>query len=137
VKGIQMKRLLLIDEFELALEDIEKISTDEEMEAAIKEFGKDFEEPIAISLKDYMDGVYTAAEDEADGWADYIDFPLYLLDTAGEESEDFFVIKSDKGYCVVYENVPMDEDDEEEDEGEEDKEESCCNCEDKDCCEEE
>ena len=135
-----MKRLMLIDEFELALEDIEKISTEEEMEKAIKEFGKDFEEPIAISLKDYMDGVYTAAEDEANGWADYIDFALYLFDTAGEDSEDFFVVKTEKGYCVVYENVPMDDEedlDEDEDDDEDDEDDCDCGCGKKGCCEEE
>jgi hypothetical protein len=135
-----MKRLMLIDEFELALEDIEKISTEEEMEKAIKEFGKDFEEPIAISLKDYMDGVYTAAEDEANGWADYIDFALYLFDTAGEDSEDFFLVKTEKGYCVVYENVPMDDEedlDEDEDDDEDDEDDCDCGCGKKGCCEEE
>jgi hypothetical protein len=135
-----MKRLLLIDEFELALEEIEKISTEDEMEKAIKEFGKDFEEPIAISLKDYMDGVYTAAEDEANGWADYIDFALYLFDTAGEDSEDFFVVKTEKGYCVVYENVPMDDEedlDEDEDDDEDEEDDCDCGCGKKGCCEEE
>lgn len=133
-----MKRLLLVDEFALALEDIEKISTEDEMEKAIKEFGKDFEEPIAISLKDYMDGVYTAAEDEADGWADYIDFALYLFDTAGEDSEDFFVVKTDKGYCVVYENVAMDDEDDLDEDDDEDEDDDCdCGCGKKGCCEEE
>lgn len=132
-----MKRLMNIDEFELALEDVEKSSTDDEMEKALKEFGKDFDEPIAISLKDYMDGVYTAAEEEANGWADYIDFPLYLLDTAGEESEDFFVIQTEKGYCVVYENVPMDEDEDEDDDMDDDEEDCGCECGKKGCCEEE
>lgn len=134
-----MKRVLLIDEFEQALEDMEKVSTDAEMEKALKEFGKDFEEPIAISLKDYMDGVYTAAEEEANGWADYIDFALYLFDTAGEDSEDFFVVQTEKGYCVVYENIPMeDEEDDEEDmdEDDDDEEGGCCNCGEKGCCEE-
>ena len=132
-----MKRLMLIDEFELALEDMEKVSTDDEMEKALKEFGKDFEEPIAISLKDYMDGVYTAAEEEANGWADYIDFALYLFDTAGEDSEDFFVVKTEKGYCVVYENIPLDEEEDEDDEDDDDDEdEDCgCDCGSKGCCE--
>lgn len=127
-----MKRILLIDEFETALEDIEKISTEVEMQKAIEEFGKKMDEPIAISLNDYMEGVYTAAEEEANGWADYIDFPLYLLDTAGEESEDFFVVQTDSGYCVVYDNVPME--DEDEDDEDEDEEECGCNCEDGNCC---
>ena len=130
-----MKRLLLIDEFETALEEIDKISTEEEMQKAINEYGTKMDEPIAISLNDYMEGVYTAAEEEASGWADYIDFPLYLFDTAGEDSEDFFVVKTDTGYCVVYDNVPMEEDDEDEDDDDDDEEEDCgCNCSDGGCC---
>ena len=129
-----MKKLTSLEDFKTAIENYQLVPKEEEMNKVVEEFGNQFDDPIVISLKDYMDCVYTTVEEEVNDWSDYIDYSLYLFDIAGENSEDIFVIKTETGYCVIYENIPEDEDDEAAEEEEEGSESEECCCKDKDCC---
>jgi hypothetical protein len=117
-----MKRLTGMEAIQKALENLEKESSEKEMVNAINELAGHFENPVAVTLKDYMEGVYEIAEEEVKDWIDYIDFARYLNDFSGEESEDLLIAETDSGYCVIYEDIP----DEELDEDYVDEEEECC-----------
>jgi hypothetical protein len=127
-----MKRITGMEEIQKALENIDRESTDQEMENVIEQMAGHFENPVAVTLKDYMEGVYEIAEEEVKDWIDYIDFSRYLNDFSGEESEDLLIAETDSGFCVVYEDIPdeeLDEDyvDEEEYDNVEEEEE-CPHC---------
>lgn len=107
-----MKRITGIAAIQGALEKLDRESAEKEMEKAIEEFANDFENPVAVTLKDYMEGVYEIAEEEVKDWIDYIDFSRYLNDFSGEESDDLLIVETDSGFCVIYEDLPDDEMDE-------------------------
>jgi hypothetical protein len=125
-----MKRLTGMEAIQKALENLEKESSEKEMENAISELAGHFENPVAVTLKDYMEGVYEIAEEEVKDWIDYIDFARYLNDFSGEESEDLLIAETDSGYCVIYEDLPDEELDEDYVDEEEccDEEEECPHC---------
>lgn len=125
-----MKRLTSYEEIREALSEMDKESSSDEMDAVMEAVHEQIENPVASTLKNYMDAVYDVIDEQAPDWVDYIDFALYLSDIANEEEDYFQVYQTDSGYCVVYEDMDEDEeddDDEEEwDEDEEDDEEACC-----------
>lgn len=126
-----MKRLTSYEEIREALSEMDKESSSDEMDAVMEAVHEQIENPVASTLKNYMDAVYDVIDEQAPDWVDYIDFALYLSDIANEEEDYFQVYQPDSGYCVVYEDMDEDEedddDDEEEwDEDEEDDEEACC-----------
>ncbi|MCE5224112.1 hypothetical protein LLG10_08070 [bacterium] len=125
-----MRRLTGMEAIQKALENMEKESSEKEMENAISELAGHFENPVAVTLKDYMEGVYEIAEEEVKDWIDYIDFARYLNDFSGEESEDLLIAETDSGYCVIYEDLPDEELDEDYVDEEEccDEEEECPHC---------
>lgn len=125
-----MRRITGIEEIQKALENLERESADHEMEKAIDQLASHFENPVAVTLKDYMEGVYEIAEEEVKDWIDYIDFSRYLNDFSGEESEDLLIAETDSGFCVIYEDLPeeeLDEDYVDEEECDNDEEE-CPHC---------
>lgn len=119
-----MKRLTSYEEIREALSEMDKESSSDEMDAVMEAVHEQIENPVASTLKNYMDAVYDVIDEQAPDWVDYIDFALYLSDIANEEEDYFQVYQTDSGYCVVYED--MDDDEEEWDEDEEDDEEACC-----------
>lgn len=124
-----MKRITGMAAIQEALEKLDRESTEKEMEKAIEALANDFENPVAVTLKDYMDGVYEIAEEEVKDWIDYIDFSRYLNDFSGEESDDLLIAETDSGFCVIYEDLPDDELDEDYiDEEECCEEEECPHC---------
>ncbi len=125
-----MKRITGMEEIQKALENIDRESTDQEMENVIEQMAGHFENTFAVTLKDYMEGVYEIAEEEVKDWIDYIDFSRYLNDFSGEESDDLLIVETDSGFCVIYEDLPDDEMDEDYIDEEEccDEEEECPHC---------
>lgn len=125
-----MKRLTSYEDIREALSHMEKESTSDEMDLAIKQVTDQIESPVASTLKNYMDAVYGVIEEQAPDWVDYIDFALYLSDIANEEEDCFQLFQTDNGYCVIYENMDDDDDDDDDwdDDDEEDDDEECCEC---------
>ncbi len=123
---MSIQRCTTDEEIQTALENVHVDVSSDELDQVLDEFESIYEDPVAVTLQNYMEALDSVIMEQCGDWIDYIDYVRYLKDLVEDEENAFSLVKINDGYCIVYPDMPdsMDEEDEfEEDEEEEDSEE--------------
>ncbi len=119
---MSIRRCTTNEEIQTALENVHVDVSSDELDQVLDEFESEYEDPVAVTLQNYMEALDSVIMEQCGDWIDYIDYVRYLKDLVEDEENQFSLVKINDGYCIVYPDMPdsMDEEDEFEEDEEED-----------------
>jgi hypothetical protein len=108
------------EEIKTALQEFQVEVSSDELDLVLDEFESVYEDPVAVTLANYMDALDSIVYEQCGDWVDYIDYVRYMKDLIENEENQFSLVKVNNGYCIVYQDMPETMED---DEGDDDEEE--------------
>jgi hypothetical protein len=107
------------EEIKTALQEFQVEVFFDELDLVLDEFESVYEDPVAVTLANYMDALDSIVYEQCGDWVDYIDYVRYMKDLIENEENQFSLVKVNDGYCIVYQDMPETMEDDEGDDEEE------------------
>jgi hypothetical protein len=107
------------EEIKTALQEFQVEVSSDELDLVLDEFESVYEDPVAVTLANYMDALDSIVYEQCGDWVDYIDYVRYMKDLIENEENQFSLVKVNDGYCIVYQDMPETMEDDEGDDEEE------------------
>jgi len=103
------------EEIQKALQNAKIEVSSDTLDQVLEEFDSTYEEPVAVTLENYLDALDALIQEQCGDWSEYIDYFRYMKDLFQNEENLFSLVKINDGYCIVYEDIPEFDDDDDED----------------------
>ncbi|MDD4029155.1 MAG: hypothetical protein PHI40_04725 [Caldisericia bacterium] len=107
------------EEIKTALQESQMEVSSDELDLVLDEFESVYDDPVAVTLANYMEALDSIIYEQCGDWVDYIDYVRYMKDLIENEENQFSLVKINDGYCIVYQDLPENMDDDEDEEEEE------------------